>query len=170
MYMQELETMKLDKLEEFRFSRLKKMIRYAYDNTPLYKKRFDAAGLSPDDIRTQDDITKVPFTKKDDLRDHYPYGILAVPIQKAVRLHASSGTTGKPTVVTYTQNDLETWYTLMARAYATAGVTPEDIVQNAYGYGLFTGGLGFHSGAEKLGCTVIPIATGNTKKQLMMLI
>jgi len=169
MYERELETMPLGKLEEFRFGRLKKMVRYAYDNVPLYKRRLTEAGITPDDIKTQDDIGKIPFTYKDDLRDHYPYGILAVPIQKTVRLHASSGTTGKPTVVTYTERDMDTWGRLMARAYATAGVTSDDIVQNAYGYGLFTGGLGFHEGAQKLGCTVIPIATGNTRKQLMML-
>ena len=145
------------------------MTRYAYENVPMYKKRFDEAGIGPADIRSLEDVHKIPYTKKDDLRDHYPYGILAVDMDKIVRLHASSGTTGKPTVVTYTAKDMDTWNRLMARSYAATGVTKDDIVQNCYGYGLFTGGLGFHQGAEKLGCTVIPISTGNTKKQLMMM-
>ncbi len=169
MFEPELEKMPLEKLQKYRFDKMKKMVRYAHDNVPMYKKRFKENGITPDDIKRPEDVAKIPFTFKDDLRDHYPYGILAVPIQETVRLHASSGTTGKPTVVTYTRNDLDTWYRLMARAYATAGATSDDIVQNAYGYGLFTGGLGFHSGAERLGCTVIPIATGNTRKQISML-
>ncbi|MFO7618203.1 MAG: phenylacetate--CoA ligase [Thermoplasmata archaeon] len=168
MFDPEIEKLSKEKLQSLQLERLKKMVRYAYDNVPMYKQRMKEAGVDPDKVRTLEDYAKVPFTKKDDLRDHYPYGITAVPIERINRLHASSGTTGKPTVVSYTENDLRTWSRLMARTYAAAGVTREDIVQNAYGYGLFTGGLGFHYGAEVLGCTVIPTATGNTKRQLMM--
>lgn len=163
-----MEKLTKEKLQDLQLKRLKKMVKYAYKNVPMYKKRMDEAKVSPDRIRTLEDYARIPFTKKDDLRDHYPYGIRAVPLEKINRLHASSGTTGKPTVVSYTENDLRTWSRLMARTYAAAGVTREDIVQNAYGYGLFTGGLGFHYGAETLGCIVIPTATGNTKRQLMM--
>jgi len=168
MFDPEIEKLSKEKLQSLQLERLKKMVRYAHDNVPMYKKRMKEAGVDPDKVRTLEDYAKVPFTKKDDLRDHYPYGIRAVPLERINRLHASSGTTGKPTVVSYTENDLKTWSRLMARTYAAAGVTREDIVQNAYGYGLFTGGLGFHYGAETLGCTVIPTATGNTKRQLMM--
>ena len=168
MFDPDIEKLSKEKLQDLQLERLKKMVRYAYDNVPMYKQRMKEAGVDPDKVRTLEDYAKVPFTKKDDLRDHYPYGIRAVPLERINRLHASSGTTGKPTVVSYTENDLRTWSRLMARTYAAAGVTREDIVQNAYGYGLFTGGLGFHYGAEVLGCTVIPTATGNTKRQLMM--
>lgn len=161
--------MKLSEIRELQSERFVKMVRYAYDNVPMYREKFDTVGITPDDIKSLDDAHKVPFTVKDDLRKHYPYGIRAVGLDRIVRLHASSGTTGKPTVVTYTQKDMDTWNNLMARCYSSAGVGKDDIVQNCYGYGLFTGGLGFHYGAEILGATVIPISTGNTKKQLMML-
>lgn len=160
--------MKRDALEDLQMERLKKMVRYSYDNVPMYRKRMDEAGVSPDCIRNLEDYTKVPFTVKDDLRDHYPYGILAVPIEQVTRIHASSGTTGKPTVVSYTRTDIHTWTRLMARTFAAGGINSSDIMQIALGYGLFTGGLGFHYGAELLGCTVLPTATGNTKRQLMM--
>ena len=168
MFDPDIEKLNKEKLQSLQLKRLRKMVRYAYDNVPMYKRRMKEAKVDPDKVRTLDDYARIPFTKKDDLRDHYPYGIRAVPLERINRLHASSGTTGKPTVVSYTSKDLETWSRLMARTYAAAGVTREDIVQNAYGYGLFTGGLGFHYGAEMLGCTVIPTATGNTKRQLMM--
>jgi len=168
MFDPEIEMLSKEKLQELQLERLKKMVKYAYNNVPMYRKRMDDAGVNPTKVANLDDFAKISFTKKDDLRDHYPYGIRAVPLVQINRLHASSGTTGKPTVVSYTENDLRTWGRLMARTYAAAGVTREDIVQNAYGYGLFTGGLGFHYGAEILGCTVIPTATGNTKRQLMM--
>ncbi|MBI5000955.1 MAG: phenylacetate--CoA ligase [Euryarchaeota archaeon] len=169
MYEPRLETMRPEKLRELQLERLRKMSRYAVENVPMYKRRFKEAKLDPSGIRTLEDAAKIPFTVKTDLRDHYPYGILAVPIDKVVRIHASSGTTGKPTVVSYTRNDLETWARLMARTFAAAGAGPGDIVQNAYGYGLFTGGLGFHYGAERVGAAVIPSATGNTKRQLMLM-
>ncbi len=168
MFDPEMETLNKEALRELQLERLKKMVRYAYDNVPMYRKRMDVVGLSPDTIGSLEDYAAMPFTVKDDLRDCYPYGILAVPLERVNRLHASSGTTGKPTVVSYTENDLNTWNRLMARTYAAVGVEKHDIVQNAYGYGLFTGGLGFHYGAEVLGCTVIPITAGNTKRQLMM--
>jgi phenylacetate-CoA ligase len=163
------ETMSTDALKALQAERLVKMVRYAYERVPMYRQRFDAIKLKPEDVRGPDDLPKVPFTYKNDLRDHYPYGILAVPREEVIRFHASSGTTGKPTVVSYTRGDLDTWNRLMARTYAAAGVTKADIVQNVYGYGLFTGGLGFHYGAETLGATVIPTSTGNTLRQLMLM-
>jgi phenylacetate-CoA ligase len=169
MYEPELETMPEPELRALQAERLVAMVRYSYDNVPLYRNRFDEHGLTPDDIKGLDDLHKIPFTVKDDLRDHYPYGILAVPREEVIRFHASSGTTGKPTVVGYTPKDLDTWSRLMARTYAAAGTRKDDIVQNIYGYGLFTGGLGFHYGAERLGATVLPTSTGNTKKQLMLM-
>ncbi len=169
MYEPELERMRPEKMQALQLERMQKMVRYAEANVPMYRKRFAENGIGVDSIKSLSDVAKLPFTVKTDLRDHYPYGILAVSLEKVVRLHASSGTTGKPTVVTYTRNDLETWVRMMARTYAAAGVTSKDIVQNAYGYGLFTGGLGFHYGAERIGAVVIPSATGNTKRQLMLL-
>jgi phenylacetate-CoA ligase len=166
MYEPEYESMKPDALRELQEKRFVNIVRYAHENVPLYKRRFKDAGITPDDIRSLDDSVKIPFTVKDDLRAHYPYGILAVPRERLVRLHASSGTTGLSTVVGYTRKDLDTWTRLMARVYACVGAQKGDIVQNSYGYGLFTGGLGFHYGAEALGLTVIPLAGGNTKRQL----
>lgn len=169
MFEPEKETMKLGEIKKMQEEKMKKIVRYAYENVPMYKKRFKEAGITPDSIRSLDDVHKIPFTVKNDLRDHYPYGILAVPKENIVRFHASSGTTGKPTVVGYTKKDIETWCRLMARTYASAGVGKGDIVQNMYGYGLFTGGLGFHYGAETVGATVLPVAAGNTKRQLMLM-
>jgi len=144
-------------------------VRYAYRNVPFYRKRFDETGLKPDAIKTLDDVAKIPFTLKTDLRDSYPLGILAVPPQRLYCLHASSGTTGKPIVVAYTRGDLERWARLMGRTFDVAGVRRGDIVQNMYGYGLFTGGLGFHYGARAVGATVVPTSVGNTKRQLMLM-
>ena len=140
-----------------------------YHTVGFYRKAFDNAGVTPDDIRSLDDLKRLPFTCKQDLRDNYPFGLFSVPMSSIVRLHASSGTTGKPTVVGYTQRDVETWATLMARSFVSAGLSKNDIIHNAYGYGLFTGGLGAHYGAEKLGASVIPMSGGSTKKQIMLL-
>src|SRR5262245_52925003 len=135
----------------------------------FYRERFREAGVGAADIRSLDDLARLPFTTKQDLRDHYPFGLLAVPMKDVVRIHASSGTTGKPTVVAYTHADIALWSDLMARTYVAAGVTDADVVHNAYGYGLFTGGLGFHYGAERIGAAVIPMSGGNTKRQLMLM-
>ena len=163
------ETMPRDELEELQGQKLQKLAKYVYDNIDFYKKRFDEQGIKPGDIIGLADITKLPLTLKTDLRDHYPFGLNAVPLDEIVRIHASSGTTGKPTVVSYTRKDIDDWTELMARTVMAPGVTHEDVVQNAYGYGLFTGGLGFHYGAEKVGCSVIPISGGNTERQLMIM-
>lgn len=169
MFEPEIEKMKLKGIVELQNKRLRKMVRYAYENVPFYKKKFKDVGIEPEHIKSSEDLHKVPFTVKDDLREHYPYGILAVPRESIVRFHASSGTTGIPTVVGYTKKDIETWSRLMARTIACPGVKKGDIMQNVYGYGLFTGGLGFHYGAELLGVSVIPTSAGNTKRQLKML-
>ncbi|MFH1787022.1 MAG: phenylacetate--CoA ligase [archaeon] len=169
MYHEKMEKMKLSEIKKLQLQRIKKSVKHCYDNVPLYKRRLKEAGIMPSGIKKLEDVSKLPFTVKTDLRDHYPYGILAVPTDRINRFHASSGTTGKPTVVSYTRKDLDDWYELMARCYACTGATSKDIVQNSYGYGLFTGGLGFHGGAERLGCAVIPVATGNTKRQLMIM-
>jgi len=150
-------------------SKLRKIVRYAYRNVPLYRKRFDEAHLRPESIRGLDDLAKVPFTVKNDLRDNYPLGLLAVPANQLYCLHASSGTTGKPIVVAYTRGDLERWARLMGRTLDTAGVRKGDIVQNMYGYGLFTGGLGIHYGARAVGATIVPASSGNTRRQLMLM-
>ena len=144
-------------------------MRYAYRNVRFYRKRFDEAGVKPESIKTLDDVAKIPFTVKNDLRDNYPLGMLAVPQRRLYGLHASSGTTGKPIVVAYTRGDLECWTRLMGRTFDVAGVRKGDVVQNMYGYGLFTGGLGFHYGAKAVGATVVPTSVGNTKRQLMLL-
>ncbi|MFW6141591.1 MAG: phenylacetate--CoA ligase family protein [Candidatus Saliniplasma sp.] len=169
MFNKKAQLMKRDEIRKVQKEKMLKMVKYAYENVPMYKRRFKNEGITPKDIKSLDDVHKIPFTVKDDLRDHYPYGILAVNKDDVVRFHASSGTTGKPTVVSYTRGDMNTWNDLMARCYSAAGVKPSDIVQNAYGYGLFTGGLGFHQGAEELGCSVLPTSTGNTKKQIQMM-
>ncbi len=163
------ECMERSEMESLQGERLKKIVAYSYENVPYYKKKMDEAGVSPEDINGLEDISKLPFTVKDDLRDNYPYDAFAVPMKDIVRIHASSGTTGKPTVVGYTRNDLDTWSELMARTFSAAGVTKHSIVQIAYGYGLFTGGLGAHYGAEKIGASVIPISGGNTQKQITLL-
>ncbi len=156
-------------LAALQFTRLKVTIERAYAKVPHYRNKFAAAGVTPEHLRSLDDLVRFPFTLKTDLRDNYPFGMFAVPREQALRLHASSGTTGRPTVVAYTRADLQLWSDLMARSLACAGARPGDIVHNAYGYGLFTGGLGAHYGAERLGCTVVPISGGGTERQVMLL-
>ena len=156
-------------LERLQIERLRETVRRVIANVPFYRERFRAAGVGPEDIRTIDDVRRLPFTTKQDLREHYPFGLFAVPLADVARIHASSGTTGKMTVVGYTRRDLESWAEVCARSLACAGVGRGDIVHNAYGYGLFTGGLGVHYGAERAGVTVIPISGGNTKRQIMIL-
>jgi phenylacetate-CoA ligase len=166
---QKLEFLSRSELGDLQAERLRSTLRHVESSVPFYRERFREAGLKPDDIKSVEDISKLPFTNKQDLRDHYPFGLFAVPMEKVARIHASSGTTGKMTVVGYTLRDIDTWAELMARALACAGAKKGDIVHNAYGYGLFTGGLGIHYGAEKLGVTVIPISGGLTKRQIMIL-
>lgn len=168
-YNEEFETMPREALESIQLRRLQATMARVYNTVPFYRQRFDQVGVKPEHIRTLGDLRKLPFTYKDDLRDNYPFGMFAVPMDNVVRIHASSGTTGKPTVVGYTARDVQTWAELMARTLVAAGATKNDIVHNAYGYGLFTGGLGFHYGAEKLGASVIPISGGNTKRQVMIM-
>ena len=156
-------------LRALQLERLKWTLAHAYDNVPHYRRKFDAAGVKPSDLKSLEDLAKFPFTTKADLRDNYPFGLFAVPREKVVRIHASSGTTGKPTVVGYTARDIDTWSTVMARSIRAAGGRAGDIVHVAYGYGLFTGGLGIHYGVERLGATVIPMSGGNTKRQIMLM-
>ena len=158
-----------EKLRELQLERMKWMIKHCYDNVPLYRKRLDECGMTPDKFKSLDDIKNIPFTVKTDLRDTYPFGLFAVPQSKIVRIHASSGTTGKPTVVGYTQNDLDNWAEMIARIVTAAGATNETIVQIAFGYGMFTGALGLHYGLEKIGATVVPCSSGNSEKQLMFM-
>ena len=165
----EIECASRDYLAAIQSARLIKTVRLAYENVPFYHKKFDELGLLPGDIHSIEDLKKLPFTVKTDLRDHYPYGMFAVSRDKLVRIHASSGTTGKQTVVGYTQKDLDIWSECAARALSAAGATKSDFVHVSYGYGLFTGGLGLHYGVEKLGATVIPVSTGNTKRQVQIL-
>lgn len=168
-YNKEMETMPRKELEKLQLEKLKKLAVYCYENVKLYKDKFDAVKLDPYKIKTLSDIQYIPYTTKADFRDNYPFNMFAVPMKKIIRLHASSGTTGKPTVVGYTQNDVEMWSECMARLIAAAGATDEDIVQICFGYGLFTGALGLHYGLEKLGATVIPSSSGNTEKQVMLM-
>ena len=163
------ECMPRNELKALQLSRLKNTLERAYNKVPHYKKKFDAANIKPGDLKSLADLARFPFTVKTDLRDNYPFGLFAVPRDQMLRLHASSGTTGKPTVVGYTKADLDMWAGLMARCLATMGARPGDIVHNAYGYGLFTGGLGAHYGAERLGCTVVPISGGGTERQVTLL-
>lgn len=165
----EIETMSRPAMEALQLERLRHIVRYCYDNVKLYHQRFDKIGLDPDKIKTLSDIQYIPPTTKDDLRDHYPFGLFAVPRKQVVRIHASSGTTGKPTVVGYTKNDLTMWSEIMARLIAAAGVTDDDIAQICFGYGLFTGALGLHYGLERLGATVVPSSSGNSEKQIMLM-
>lgn len=165
----EVEVVAREEIESLQLQRLRAGVDRVSKSVPFYRDRLSEAGVHADSIRSLDDLTRLPFTTKSDLRDNYPFGLLAVPMREVIRLHASSGTTGKPAVVAYTRNDINLWSDLMARSYAAAGVTADDIVHNAYGYGLFTGGLGFHYGAERLGATVIPVSGGNTKRQLMLM-
>jgi phenylacetate-CoA ligase len=164
-----IETASQDELRALQLQRLEWSLQHAYDNVPHYQREFTAAGVHPAQLRTLEDLSQFPFTTKHDLREHYPFGMFAVPRERVVRVHASSGTTGKPTVVGYTARDIETWATLMARSIRAAGGRPGDIVHVAYGYGLFTGGLGAHYGAERLGCTVIPMSGGQTPKQVQLI-
>ncbi len=168
-YNEEFETLPREVLEALQLKRLKQVVQRVYHTVGFYRKTFDETGVTPDDIRSLDDLRRFPFTTKQDLRDNYPFGMFAVPMSSVVRLHASSGTTGRSTVVGYTKRDIETWSELMARCFVAAGLTKNDIIHNAYGYGLFTGGLGAHYGAEKLGASVIPMSGGNTKRQIMIL-
>ncbi|MEJ2137337.1 MAG: phenylacetate--CoA ligase [Desulfofustis sp.] len=168
-YSEEYETMPREALEAIQLRRLQKTVARVYNTVPFYKKRFDEVGVKVDDVRSLDDLRRLPFTYKDNLRDNYPFGMFTVPMDDVVRIHASSGTTGKPTVVGYTARDIQTWSELMARTLMAGGATRGDMIHNAYGYGLFTGGLGFHYGAEKLGASVIPISGGNTKRQVMIM-
>jgi len=169
MYEPDAETMPRAALTALQTERLKRTLDGAYAKIPHYRKKFDAAGVSPADFKSLADIVRFPFTQKSDLRDNYPFGMFAVPREQLLRVHASSGTTGKPTVVGYTKRDLDTWADLMARCFACAGAMPGDIVHNAYGYGLFTGGLGAHYGAERLGCTVVPVSGGGTERQVTLI-
>ncbi len=166
---EEYETMPREALEAIQLKRLQHVVERVYATVEPYRKKMQQAGVRPEDIKRLDDLRRLPFTTKDDLRDNYPFGLFTVPLERVVRVHASSGTTGKPTVVGYTKRDIDTWAELMARTLACAGVHRGDVVHNAYGYGLFTGGLGFHYGAERLGATVIPISGGNTKRQIMIM-
>jgi phenylacetate-CoA ligase len=158
-----------DELQALQLQRLKATLQHAYTNVPHYRKSFDDQGIQPNDLKTLSDLSKFPFTTKADLRANYPFGMFAVPREQVVRIHASSGTTGKPTVVGYTQEDIDTWASLVARSIRASGGRAGDIVHVAYGYGLFTGGLGAHYGAEKLGCTVIPMSGGQTEKQVQLI-
>jgi len=168
-YNEKYECMSRDEIEKLQGDRLRDKVKYVYERIPYYKKKMDCIGVKPEDIKSLDDIGKLPFTVKQDLRDNYPFDTFAAPMEDIIRIHASSGTTGKATVVGYTKNDIEIWSELMARSFAAVGATKGDIVQNGYGYGLFTGGLGAHYGAEKLGAAVIPISGGNTKRQITLM-
>ena len=164
-----IERASIDELRALQFDRLQGMLEYVYERVPFYRASFDAAGSHPDDLQELEDLAKFPFLVKANFREQYPFGLFAVPREETVRLHASSGTTGKPTVVGYTQRDIDTWAHLVARSIRAAGGRPGDLVQVSYGYGLFTGGLGAHYGAERLGCTVIPMSGGQTEKQVQLI-
>ena len=156
-------------IKALQLERLKETVERIYSNVPYYKKKLDEAGVTPDSIKSLDDLKRIPFTTKDDLRENYPFGLFASPMKDIVRIHASSGTTGKPTVVGYTKNDLDTWSEAIARLACAAGATEDDIAQISFGYGLFTGGFGLHYGLEKVGLAIIPASTGNTEKQIMLM-
>lgn len=164
-----IEIASVDEIRALQLDRLRWSLRQAYDNVPFYRAKFDGAGVHPDDLKALSDLSKFPFTVKNDLRDSYPFGLFAVPREEIVRLHASSGTTGKSTVVGYTKNDIDTWATVVARSLRASGLRAGDIVHVAYGYGLFTGGLGAHYGVEKLGGTVVPMGGGQTEKQIQLI-
>ncbi len=168
-YEEHYECMNRAELRALQGKRLRDTVKRACENVPFYKQKLAEAGVTPDDIRSIDDIVRLPFTLKDDFRNQYPFGLFACPMKDVIRIHASSGTTGKPTVVGYTRDDIATWGRCAARTLACGGGTPDDVLQNAYGYGLFTGGLGLHYGAETLGAAVIPMSGGNSKKQLMIM-
>ena len=164
-----MECMDRGELRRLQGERLRDAVKRAYDHVPFYRRKLDEHGVKPEHIRSIDDIEKLPFTTKDDFRDNYPFGLFAVPLREIVRVHASSGTTGKPTVVGYTKEDVDVWAQTVARTLGCGGGAADDVLQVAYGYGLFTGGLGLHFGGEKLGATVVPMSGGNTKKQLMLM-
>jgi phenylacetate-CoA ligase len=158
-----------EEIETTQLERLRETARRVYAINPFYKKKFDELGILPEDIKSVEDVRKLPFTKKQDLRDHYPFGLFCVPMSEVVRVHSSSGTTGKPTVVGYNAHDMDVWNEVMARVYTMSGATAADVVHNGYGYGLFTGGLGFHTGAERVGATIVPASGGFTDRQLMLM-
>jgi phenylacetate-CoA ligase len=164
-----IETASLDEIQALQLQRLKWSLTHAYENVAHYRQAFDQAGVHPDDVQTLDDLSRFPFTYKDDLRQNYPFGMFAVPRERVARIHASSGTTGKPTVVGYTQNDIDSWAEVCARSIRASGGRPGDLVHVVYGYGLFTGGLGAHYGAERLGCTVVPMSGGMTERQVQLI-
>jgi phenylacetate-CoA ligase len=165
----EIEQMDRKKMRELQLEKLKKLVSYVYENVPFYRKKMDEIGIKPEHIKTLEDIRNLPVTTKNDLRDNYPFGLFAVPMSKVVRIHASSGTTGKPTVVGYTKKDIENWSEMVARIASAGGVSENDIAQIAFGYGLFTGGFGLHYGLEKIGVTVVPASSGNTKRQVQLM-
>jgi phenylacetate-CoA ligase len=165
----EAETMPREELQKLQLQRLREVVKYAYERVPFYRKRFEAAGIKPEDIRSLEDLKYIPFTSKADLREVYPFGLFAVPLLEIVEIHSSSGTTGKPVVAGYTRRDLEVWGEVMARSLTMIGVTSQDVIQIAYGYGLFTGGLGFHYGALKIGATIVPASAGNTRRQITLM-
>ena len=167
--LESIEIASRDEISALQLKRLKWALKHAYDNVPFYKQSFDKAGVHPDDCKQLSDLAKFPFTIKTDLRDNYPFGMFAVPREQVARIHASSGTTGKPTVVGYTMKDIDTWATVVARSMRASGTRPGDVVHISYGYGLFTGGLGAHYGAEKLGCTVVPVSGGMTERQVTLI-
>ncbi|QIC75891.1 phenylacetate--CoA ligase [Acinetobacter indicus] len=167
--MEKIETVSIDELRSIQLQRMKKTLQHAYQNSPVYQKKFDEAGVHPDDFNTLEDLAKFPFTTKQDLRDNYPFGMFAVPQEQIVRVHASSGTTGQPTVVGYTQQDIQTWSDVVVRSLRAAGLSAKDTIQVSYGYGLFTGGLGAHYGVERLGATVIPMSGGQTERQAQLI-
>lgn len=164
-----IEIASLDEIQALQFKRMKWSLSHAYNNVPFYRAKFDAASVHPDDLNTLADLAKFPFTLKQDLRDNYPFGMFAVPRDQIIRVHASSGTTGQPTVVGYTENDISNWADVVARSMRASGTRPGDVVHIAYGYGLFTGGLGAHYGAERLGCTVVPVSGGMTARQVRLI-
>ncbi len=165
----EHEKMPRGELEKLQLQRLQGKVRQVYEAVPFYRQALKEKGVTPDDIRSLSDVARLPFTSKLDFRDNYPFGLMAVPSNKVIRIHSSSGTTGKPIIAPYTQGDIDTWAEVMARTLVAGGATADDVIQNAYGYGLFTGGLGFHYGAERLGATVVPTSGGNTKRQILLL-
>ncbi len=169
MWDEKFETMSTDEMQAWQLGKLQETVAWIYERIPFYKQKFDEVGVKPGDIKSVEDLGKLPFTVKTDLRDNYPFGLCAVPMKEVVRVHASSGTTGKPITGPYTAEDLDQWASCMARNLVAAGMTSEDIVQNSYGLGLFTGGLGFHQGAEKLGCTIIPASSGMTERQVTLM-
>ncbi|MEG0230245.1 MAG: phenylacetate--CoA ligase, partial [Oscillospiraceae bacterium] len=168
-WQKDIETINRADLEKLQLEKLKKLVNYCYNNVEFYHNRFDNIGLNPDKIKTLSDIKYIPYTTKEDIRDTYPYGLFAVPLKKIVRIHASSGTTGKPTVVGYTKNDLDMWSDCVARLCTAVGASDDDVAQIAFGYGLFTGALGLHYGLEKIGAAIVPSSSGNTEKQVMLM-